>query len=238
MKKSMELFTGSKRYSSWSMRPWLLLKSNEIEFNETVIRFESCPQSRELSLATQQQIHSCSTNNKLPALHHGKVVISESLAICEYISDLYPEINGWPQAMDQRALARSLCLEVISGFIRIKLDLPFVGDGRKKNLPTEISSSLNEAIQHLTNRIVSVRQMMDGGGSFGILDAVLTPMILRLNAYGITIDPELDCYSNWLLSTSPVKEWINEAAIETEKISAIEAIFDSFPKMADVPYKL
>src|SRR5687767_5876961 len=115
MTTPLELVIGNKNYSSWSMRPWFLLRQAEIPFEERVFLFEE-PRWRE-------RIAEFSPSLKVPVLRHGSLVVQESLAICEYIADLHPERALWPEDRSKRAIARAVSMEMHAGFANLRKDL-------------------------------------------------------------------------------------------------------------------
>src|SRR5579864_3084021 len=113
----LELVIGNKTYSGWSMRPWLALRHTGATFSETRIPLY-VPGSKEKLL---QQ----SPSGKVPALKHGSLTVWESLAICEYLTECFPEARLWPTAVDARAEARAVSTEMHAGFSRIREAMPF-----------------------------------------------------------------------------------------------------------------
>ena len=100
------LVVGSKSFSSWSLRPWLLLKQANIPFKEVVIALNQ--------VATRERIRQYSPSGRVPVLLHGEVRIWDSLAIAEYLNDLFPDKQLWPAKIEERALARSVSSEMHS----------------------------------------------------------------------------------------------------------------------------
>src|SRR5690349_8380762 len=115
MSDDLELIIGNKNLSSWSMRPWFLLKQAEIDFKERVFLFEE-PHWRE-------RIVEFSPSLRVPVLRHGSLVVHESLAICEYIADLHSEKQLWPEDRSKRAIARAVACEMHAGFASLRKDL-------------------------------------------------------------------------------------------------------------------
>ena len=110
------IYLGNKNYSSWSLRPWLVLKQTGVPFDEIVI-----PLYEATSKAT---IMKYSPSGTVPALKHGELVVWDSLAICEYLAESFPTFNLWPRDHDGRAVARSVCAELHSGFQALHAHLP------------------------------------------------------------------------------------------------------------------
>ena len=110
------IYLGNKNYSSWSLRPWLVLKQTGVAFDEIVI-----PLYEPTSKAT---IMKYSPSGTVPALRHGELVVWDSLAICEYLAESFPTFQLWPRDPDARAVARSVCAELHSGFKALRAHLP------------------------------------------------------------------------------------------------------------------
>ncbi|MEG2050014.1 MAG: glutathione S-transferase, partial [Comamonas sp.] len=112
----LKLYIGNKNYSSWSMRPWMLMRQSGIHFDEVRLRFDSfAPDSQ-----FKQQVLSLSPIGKVPLLVDDELIIWDSLAICEYLAERFPEKHLWPQHASQRARARSLVSEMHSGFSSLR----------------------------------------------------------------------------------------------------------------------
>ena len=172
------LIIGNKNYSSWSLRPWLLLKEKGISFEETKI-----PLYIE---GSKEQLLKYSPSGKVPALTHDGTTVWDSLAICEYISELYPEKGCWPEETEARALARSISNEMHSGFFAIRNTLHM--NCRKKIIFAQITPELEADIKRIceTWRFCRDKYSQAGEflfGSFSIADAMYAPIVLRFNSY-------------------------------------------------------
>ncbi len=102
------LYVGNKNYSSWSLRPWLALTAGGIPFEDVVVPFDFA--------AGNPRFHEISPTGRVPVLHHGEIRIWESLAIIEYVAELFPDAGLWPEDRADRARARSYSMEMLSGF--------------------------------------------------------------------------------------------------------------------------
>lgn len=112
----MKLYIGNKNYSSWSMRPWLVLKHFQLPFEEVIVPFDDFHQDQ----AFKMTMSSIGPTAKVPALVDGHLYVWDSLAICEYLRERYPEQNLWLSDVLERARARSLCAEMHSGFTDLR----------------------------------------------------------------------------------------------------------------------
>ena len=214
---ALTLVIGNKNYSSWSLRPWLLLKHFNIEFNEIKIPLYQSASA----LALEQH----SPSRKVPALIHGDLTVWDSLAICEYISENLLQNAGWPEETKARALARSISAEMHSGFFALRNELPM---NCRCHIPGFTPS--NAAIADIT-RIKSIWQNClenhsDRGdwllGTFSIADCMFAPVVLRFKIYSITLEPILQRYADNVLAHSAIKEWVAAGQAESEMIAKFE----------------
>lgn len=205
----MEIVIGTKRWSTWSMRPWLALKHTGAAFSETLI------QLREVETSTDE-IRRHSPSGLVPALKDGGVVIVDSLAICEYLAERFPAAALWPADPIDRALARSAAAEMHSGFGALRRDCPM-------DLGVRIEHSLSEAAQADVRRIVALWLGLlarSGGpfllGDWSIADAFFTPVATRFETYGVDLsflgdDGSALAYSQRLLQTPEYQAWLSGA---------------------------
>jgi glutathione S-transferase len=212
----MKLVIGNKNYSSWSLRAWLLLKHFDIAFDE--IRIPLFTESTESALAQY------SDSGLVPVLIDGDLNIWDSLAICEYVSENHVDGKGWPEATKVRAIARSACAEMHSGFNHIREYLPMNCRATKRITFTEPT---NREIQRIDELWQSIKS--DYGakgdwlfGEFSIADCFFAPMALRFRTY----QPELSSislhYIKCITQHPSVQLWCKEASEEPETIQACE----------------
>ena len=208
---NLVLVIGNKAYSSWSLRPWLLMKQAGIGFEE--IR---------LSLyedGAKQKILQHSATGKVPVLKDGGLTIWDSLAICEYLAEQYPEKRLWPSDSAARAHARSISAEMHSGFINLRSQMPM-------NVRREISGRANTSevvadvarIEMIWNDCRS-RHGARGAflfGAFSIADAMYAPVVSRLRTYGVPLAAEAGKYAASIHALPAMQEWIAGANAETE----------------------
>ncbi|MBV1910327.1 MAG: glutathione S-transferase family protein [Kangiellaceae bacterium] len=211
------LIIGNKNYSSWSLRPWLLLKEKGIEFRETKIAL--------YLEESKQELLNYSPAGKVPVYFYKEIPVWDSLSICETIAEIYPEKHCWPSTFDLRALARSVSAEMHSGFSTIRNTLPM--NCRTKMIFHPISTEL----QFEVDRICEIwRNSLDKSketgpflfGDFSIADAMFAPIVLRFNSYGIRVGKSERHYMNTILNLDSVKEWIAEGIQEVEMIEESE----------------
>ena len=217
---SYTLILGTKRYSSWSLRPWVLMRHCGIAFDEIVIRLRQ-PE-------TKAQILAHVPSGKVPALLWGENVISDSLAICETIADLHPDAGLLPADPVARAYARSVSAEMHSGFADLRRDMPM--DCLKRH-PGEGHS---EAALADARRVVSLwgqmrarfgeRAQPDEGflfGRFSIADAMFMPVCTRFETYDVDLrklgdeDGRAGAYCRHMLNLPAYRDWVASAAPTT-----------------------
>lgn len=216
--EQLTFITGNKTYSSWSLRPWLALRKTGRPFREIVVPLYT-PGYKDLLLKH-------SPAGKVPVLRHGERVIWDSLAICEYLAEQFPQAGLWPQDGNARAVARSISAEMHSGFAAIRQAMPFNcrAVGRK---PATSSAELRAELDRVQEiwRDARVR-FGEGGpwlfGQFCIADAMFAPVALRFVTYGQQLDEDAQVYVNTVRTYSPVREWIAAAEQEVEVIESSE----------------
>lgn len=213
----MELVIGNKNYSSWSLRPWLLLSVHELPFKEVRI-----PLNQDDTYAALAQ----HTNaGKVPVLKDKDLVIWDSLAICEYISEQYLGGRGWPSSVRARAEARSCCAEMHSGFTDIRGQLPMncraIGRKVPFNAPLEREIARIDRIwSQYRETYASVGPWLFG--EFSIADCMFAPVASRFQTYGIKVSAVSSEYLQFVLNHVHMKEWVSQAHGEPETIGVSE----------------
>jgi len=211
------LVIGNKNYSSWSLRPWLLMKVKGIAFDE--IRIPLYQQESRAAILLR------SPSGKVPALQDGAVYVWESLAICEYIAERWPQKGCWPHDPAARAHARSISSEMHAGFSLLRGELPM--NCRRRPAPAQThADGLAQQIQRIEQIWSSCRQSAPAGeflfGDFGIADAMFAPVVVRFTIYQIHVPPLARRYMDSILALSPLREWIAAACTETEVLAQFE----------------
>jgi glutathione S-transferase len=207
MEDRVELLIGDKRYSSWSLRPWLVLKHVEAPFTETLIRLRR-PETRDEILAAG------SPTGQIPVLKDGEAVVYDSLAICEYLAEAFPDAGLWPADALARTAARSAAAEMHAGFHSLRGECPM-------DLELDETMTLSEATHVDIRRIVALwsglRERFGRNGPFlfgawTIADAFYTPVATRFRSYGVQLSDFGDrgpagAYAEALLETPAFKAW-------------------------------
>lgn len=211
------LVVGNKNYSSWSLRPWLALRQAGVQFRELVIPLYR-PESRDKILEQ-------SPSGRVPALRHGRVVVWDSLAICEYVAELFPEASLWPAEREARAVARSICAEMHSGFAALRANM---GMNARAHLPGlgRTPDSLRDIDRVRSLWTDSRRRFGKDGpflfGRFSIADAMYAPVVLRFRTYEVELDAALREYCAAMLALPALEEWIAAARSEPWSIDWVE----------------
>lgn len=211
------LVIGNKNYSSWSLRPWLLLRQAGIDFEE-----------RRLALGTSAYRHEAPTlspTRKVPVLHDGDLVVWDSLAICEYANERWLGGTGWPAGVQARALARCASAEMHAGFALLRSHLPMNcrrrPDGYRWCSATQADIDRVLALWSL----LRARRPEEGDflcGRFGIVDAMFAPVVMRWVGYGVEVDTDARRYMDAIRALPAMQEWEAAAADEPEIIEASE----------------
>lgn len=217
----LKLVIGNKNYSSWSMRPWLVLKAFSIPFEEIRIPLRQSD--------TTSRIAEISAAGKLPILIDHELTIWDSLAICEYLAEQFPILNLWPENSAARAHARSICAEMHAGFQALRNDMPMNIRARHPGKGRSIGAQAD------IGRISEIWEdcLAEAGphgflyGQFSIADAFFAPVVMRFHTYGVALAPALQAYTERIREYPAVASWIREAEMEIEYIEAIDNLPDS-----------
>ena len=212
----MQLYIANKNYSSWSMRPWLVLKAFELAFEEIQLNFP-CERGEG---DFKQRVLEINPNGKVPALLDRGRLVWDSLAICEYLAEQYPEQALWPRDAQQRAWARSISAEMHSGFTDLR---SLCGMNIRANL-AEVGAKLWQEHAGLRQDVARIEQIWAtrptvGGflcGEFSIADAFFAPVCMRLNSYGLPVSDIVRSYVQRIYLLPATQEWIKAAQAEQD----------------------
>lgn len=213
----MKLIIGNKNYSSWSLRAWLLLSAFNVEFEEVKIYLSKQD--------TAERILKYNRAGKVPALEDGGLVVWDSLAICEYISETCLENTGWPHDVEARALARSSCAEMHSGFFVLREKLPM--NCRARGRRVEVIPELAREIDRIDTLWCTFREKFKQQGDylfgeFSIADCMFAPVVFRFTTYGIDISETSRRYLETMLQHPKMQLWLEQAKEEKEVIEEEE----------------
>jgi glutathione S-transferase len=203
------LYIGNKCFSSWSLRPWVAMRYLQIPFREEFVRLRT-PE-------TAANLAKVSPTGQVPVLLHKDMIIWETLAVLEYLNDLFPEKRLWPADIEARALARSVATEMHSGFRELRYGWPM-------NLRRPKAHKLMQGEGDDNRRRIEAiwrecRQRHGQGGPFlfghfTAADAMYAPVVTRFDTYGGDLAPDIRAYVDAVLDTSAMREWYAEAKKE------------------------
>jgi glutathione S-transferase len=212
----LQLVIGDKNYSSWSMRPWVLLRQAGIAFEEIQLRFD-----REARVIG---IEPYSPTRKVPVLLVDGEPLWDSLAICETVAELFPEKQLWPAHPQARRLARAICAEMHSGFQALRSAMPMNVRGRHPG------KGMSPEVQKDIDRVVAAwgtcRERFGAGpllfGGFSIADAYYAPVVMRFRTYAPALPAGARAYCAAVEALPAVEEWTDAARRETRFVAADE----------------
>ncbi|MBK6004855.1 glutathione S-transferase family protein [Ramlibacter ginsenosidimutans] len=214
----LTLYIGNKNYSSWSMRPWVLMKQAGIAFEERMVRFEAL----EGDSGFKRTVLKVNPAGRVPVLVDDGFAIWDTMAIAEYLAERFPERQLWPADVRARARARSVCAEMHSGFtalrthcpMNIEASLPQAGALAWRDQP-----GLRADVQRLVGMWTDLLQEHRGPmlfGDFSIADAFFAPVCMRLRTYQLPVPGPVTDYVRRVCALPGVKAWIDEALAEQD----------------------
>ena len=213
----MKLYIGNKTYSSWSMRPWVLMRACGIAFDEIFVPFDGFEAHHEFK-KKMTELHAAAT---VPLLDAEGLLIGDSLAIMEYLAERFPEAAVWPDDQKARAKARLVSAVMHSGFgalrshclMNIGADLTAVG----AKLYAE-HQALRDDVERLESLLVPHLEVQKQGsflfGAFCAADAFYAPVMTRIQTYGLPISKRLSNYQDAVLAHEAVTAWVEAALAE------------------------
>ena len=216
----LKLYIGNKNYSSWSMRPWVLLKQSGIAFEEVMVRFGEDALAADSSF--KQAILAVNPVGRVPVLVDDDLAVWETLAIAEYAAERFPEKHLWPQDVRARARARSVCAEMHAGFtalrnacpVNIEAFLPEVGTIVWRDQP-----AVRADVQRLVAMWTELLEQHKGPllfGEFSIADAYFAPVCIRLKNFALPVPAHITDYIQRVCALPGMKAWIEDALAEKE----------------------
>jgi glutathione S-transferase len=215
--KPLKLAIANKNYSSWSMRPWVLLAQAGVAFEEIQLKFTD--------EGKVEAIEPYSPTRQVPVLIVDGEPVWDSLAICEAVAELFPQKQLWPSDPRARRFARSICAEMHTGFRNLRGAMPV---NIRASLP---GRGMSPEVQRDIDRIVEIWESCrarygKGGellfGQFTIADAFYAPVATRFLTYAVTLPPAAQRYAGALLALPAVQDWMAQARRETEFVRADE----------------
>lgn len=214
----LKLYIGNKNYSSWSMRPWVLLRQAGIPFEEIMVRFDAFTPDSQFKTALKP----LSPTGKVPVLVDGDLVVWDTLAIAEYVAEQFPTQALWPSDKAARARARSICAEMHSGFVSLRNHCPMNIEARLPETGALIWRD-QPGVRADVARLVAMWQALlreHGGpllfGDFSVADATFAPICTRLLSYGLPLPEDIEAYVRRVCALAGVKAWIEGALAEQD----------------------
>ena len=215
---TLKLVIGNKNYSSWSMRPWVLMRQAGIDFEEVLLRFDGFESSSTFKAGLQ----GITPVGKVPVLIDGDLAVWDTLAIAEYLAEAFPDQQLWP--LNAHTRARSVCAEMHSGFrglrnacpMNIEAHLPEVGA-----LAVRDQAAVRNDLQRIVQMWSSLLAEHQGPmlfGPFGIADAYYAPVVMRLKTYALPVPADVQAYMDRVCQLPGVKAWIDGALAEKDFI--------------------
>jgi len=203
------IYIGNKNYSSWSLRSWLMLKQAGAPFTEVLIPLRGA--------TTRSEIMRHSPSGRVPALRHGDVTVWDSLAIGEYLAEIFPAGRLWPEDPRARAMARAVSAEMHSGFSALRSHLPM---NMRSSFPNRgVTPEAQADINRITAAWRDCRKRFGEGGAFlfgdlTIADAMYAPVVSRFRTYKIELDEEAQRYGEAVWALPALQEWLAAARNE------------------------
>ena len=213
----LKLYIGNKNYSSWSMRPWVLMTQKGIAFEEVLVPFGN--EVGGVDEAFKRTIRAINPAGTVPVLVDGALVVWDTLAIAEYLAEQFPELHLWPREAAVRARARSVVAEMHAGFTALRSRC---GMNIEAHLPEQGQIALRDpAVRANLARIVAMWSELlaaHGGpmlfGPFSIADAYYAPVVMRLRTFALPVPPAIADYMARVQALPGVKAWIDGALAE------------------------
>jgi len=216
----LKLVIGNKNYSSWSMRPWLALRANNIAFEEVFIPLYT-------GEADKKRILGFTPSGKVPTLVDGDVTVWDSLAIIEYSAERFPEARLWPEDRAGRAHARSISAEMHSAFVALRSECPM--NLHRPVGAITLSADARADIARIQQIWTDCRERYGKSGpflfgAFGGADAMFAPVVHRFRTFAIEVEPQVRDYMDTMTSLPAFQEWTRAGLAETLLIERVEKV--------------
>jgi glutathione S-transferase len=214
-----KLMIASKNYGSWSLRGWLLCKMAGLDFEEQIAAADDPSTRAELLLLSPSFL--------VPSLTNGPVKVWDTLAIAEYLNELFPDAGLLPQDTAARALCRAVSAEMHSGFINLRSALPM---NIKGHYPAfKVFAGAQADIERIVTIWRDCLAASKGPYLFGakpcLADAMYAPVCIRFLTYGVKLDPVCAAYSQSIMAMPHMGEWIEAARNEPDEMTELDVEF-------------
>ena len=214
----LKLYIGNKNYSSWSMRPWVLLTQAGVPFEEVMVRFDSF----NADSTFKQKLQGVSPTGKVPLLVDGDLAVWDTLAIAEYVAEQFADKQLWPSDKAARAHARSVCAEMHSSFTGLRGNCPMNIEAQLANTGALIwrdKPAVRADVQRLVEMWTALLQKHGGPllfGEFTIADAYFAPICMRLKTYALPVPASITAYVDRVSALPGVQAWVTQALAEKD----------------------
>jgi len=211
----MDLYIGNKNYSSWSLRPWVLMHALAIPFDEVMVRFDSFANDSQF----KQTILPLNPAGTVPVLVDGDTCLSDTLAIAEYLYEHHAAV--WPEDKQDRAVARNLACLMHSGFSALRHHCPMIIDADLQ----AVGAALYDMHEDLRRDLALLEQVLAPHmtmparplfGAFSAADAFYAPVMMRINSFGLPLSPALDAYRAYITLHPSIQAWVEAALAEKD----------------------
>jgi glutathione S-transferase len=215
----MQLLIGNKNYSSWSMRPWVLMRALGMHFEEVKLRLDMVPGS-----AFRRTVAHHSPAGKVPVLLDDNFAVWDSLAIIEYLHDKFPGRGVWPEPVQKRARARCLAAEMHAGFGALRQHCPMNIEAQLPEAGARVwaeQPGLRADVERI--EVMWLQALADSGGpflfgEFGAVDAMYAPVTRRFITYALPMSPNVQAYVERMSALPAIAAWVAEALTERDYI--------------------
>ena len=213
----MQLYIGNKNYSSWSMRPWVLMTHAGIAFEEVKLRL-SFDEGSEFKNALAK----VTPAGRVPVLVDRDLSVWDTLAVAEYLAERFPERRLWPDDPKQRAVARSVCAEMHAGFSALRTHCPMNIEASLPEIGQRMLAEQPQLKKDLERIVQMWSQLLEqhGGpflfGRFTIADAFYAPVCMRLRTYALPVPAQISAYVQRVWEVPAVQAWVKDALAEQD----------------------
>jgi glutathione S-transferase len=220
----LTLYIANKNYSSWSMRPWVLLKQADIPFREEMVRFDSFDGDSKF----KQAVLRVNPAGRVPVLTDGDFAVWDTLAIAEYLAEKFPDRHLWPRDARARARARSVCAEMHSGFSALRTHCPMNIEAALPQagaLAWRDHAAVRADVQRIIGMWSALLEEHKGPmlfGGFSIADAYFAPVCMRIKNYELPVPGHITDYIRRVCALPSVAAWIEDALAEKEFVEMDE----------------
>jgi glutathione S-transferase len=213
---AMQLYIGNKNYSSWSMRPWVLMREFGLAFDEVMLRFDGFDDQARF----KQAARAIAPTGRVPVLVDQGFAVWDTLAIAEYLAERFPEQPLWPRDRLARARARCLCAEMHAGFGALRSACPMNIEAALPDVGRRVLAEQPAVAADLARIVAMWSQALAGSGGpflfggYSVADAYFAPVVARLRTYALPVPADVAGYMDKVWGSRGVAAWVAEALAE------------------------